>query len=391
MDVITPTRFGDVAALDAAEQRRLLRGGNSEQRVWAAWALGLAEGTRAVADLKAALADADDPGVRRHLVVVLAGLGERALLDRLTASEVDEAVRATAAQYALQTGERPRLRPAIDAILRDPAARVRRALLVANREGRPVLAVDDLTTLVADADAEVRELAIEALTRAVEPERLFPGVLEDRIRVEPDRYLRGLLMRLAVSGGQARRLLDMARDAPPSLELELLGALVAGRQLFCWSDLAPVTLRDVPAADYDLAFLLDDRGTSPAQARGWLLARLVRALRSPYPPGRSDLERANFSARCYALLDPALRDIDPSGLSVADREAMGTIRADLEEFTAQMEAAVASAASDQALDWTRLPHIQVRLRVLDALRALGVRPRGSDRPNRDPGTALVPR
>jgi hypothetical protein len=45
--------------------------------------------------------------------------------------------------------------------------------------------------------------------------------------------------------------------------------------------------------------------------------------------------------------------------------------------------------SGQALDWTRLPHIQVRLRVWDALRVLGVRPGGPDRP--DPGTALVPR
>ena len=90
--MITPTRFDDVTTLGVAEQRRLLRGGDPEQRVWAAWALGLTEGTQAVADLRAALAEADDAGVRRHLVVVLAGLGERALLDQLTTSEVDEAV-----------------------------------------------------------------------------------------------------------------------------------------------------------------------------------------------------------------------------------------------------------------------------------------------------------
>jgi hypothetical protein len=48
-------------------------------------------------------------------------------------------VRATAAQYALQTGEPTRLRPAIAAMLRDPWARVRRALLVANGDGRAVL------------------------------------------------------------------------------------------------------------------------------------------------------------------------------------------------------------------------------------------------------------
>jgi HEAT repeat protein len=385
--MVTVTRFDEVTALDVAEQRRLLRTGAPEQQVWAAWALGLELGERAVPELCIALDRDEHAGVRRHLLVILAGLGERAILDEMSTGEVDEAVRATAAQYALQTGEPTRLRPAIAAMLRDPSARVRRALLVAKQEGGAVLDTDDLATLVADPDAEVRELAIEALARAVEPERLFPGVLEDRIAVEPESYLRGLLMRLAVAGGRARRLLALGLTAPPSLTLELLHALVDGGQLFDWGDLAPLALRDIPAADYDLAFLLDDHGALGALS--WLLARLVRALRSPYPPGRSGLERANFGARCYALLEPALRNADPSRLTAVDREAMAAIMADLEAFKAQMHAVASRMTSDQALDWTRLPHIRVRLRVLDALRELGVRPGGPERP--DPGTALVPR
>ena len=103
--MVTLTRFDEVTALDVAEQRRLLRTGAPEQQVWAAWALGLELGERAVPELCIALDRNEDAGVRRHLLVILAGLGERALLDEMSTREVDEAVRATAAQYAFQTGE----------------------------------------------------------------------------------------------------------------------------------------------------------------------------------------------------------------------------------------------------------------------------------------------
>jgi len=63
--------------------------------------------------------------------------------------------------------------------------------------------------------------------------------------------------------------------------------------------------------------------------------------------------------------------------------------ADLEAFKAQMHVVASRMTSGQALDWTRLPHIQVPLRVWDALRVLGVRSSCPERP--DPGTALAPR
>ena len=95
--------FTDVVAMDVSAQRHLLHHGAPEERVWAAWALGLQLGEQAKPDLLALLEQAEQTGVRQHVVIILAGLGERSLLDRLAEHEVDDAVRATASQYLLQT------------------------------------------------------------------------------------------------------------------------------------------------------------------------------------------------------------------------------------------------------------------------------------------------
>src|SRR5581483_809921 len=110
-----------------------------------------------------------------------AGLGERSLLESLAEQEVDDAVRATASQYLLQTGsaaDQSRTRPFVEALLHYPSVKVRRALLVSCLERQAGLIFDDLALLVADSDAEVRKLAIEALMRSVELNQLFQASLK---------------------------------------------------------------------------------------------------------------------------------------------------------------------------------------------------------------------
>lgn len=310
----------------------------------------------------------------QHLVVMLAGLGERSLLEGLAAKEMDEAVRATASQYFLQTGvadNAARVRSLIEALLHDPSAKVRRALLIAGQEtpATPGLTRDDLLLLLSDADSEVRDLAVEALLRADELEHLFPGALEDRLPLEPDIHLQRRLMHLAIGAGRSRHLLTLAEDAPQARRLVILQTLYEHRLVFAWSELTPLIAQKGPASDYYLVFLLDEQ--SALEAVSWLLSQCASAIDAPYPPDHSDLERYNFSTRCYILLDRALVQTDMSRLTSADLSALKAIKDHLEAFSKQLdEAREQYAKAGVQMDWSQYDHIQRRLRVLERIRAL---------------------
>src|SRR4051812_16543620 len=72
--------FEGALALGSERLRGLLVEGDSRERVWAAWALGLRVGGAFSAEASAQSRLEPDPGVRRHLVVLLAGLSEGAAI-----------------------------------------------------------------------------------------------------------------------------------------------------------------------------------------------------------------------------------------------------------------------------------------------------------------------
>src|SRR6478735_10242066 len=89
--------FETVARLSAQEQQRLLDGGDSPERLWAAWALALQIGRNALPLLSSVEQGEISEGLRRQLLVVLAGLGERRLLETIANIDPTPSVQATAA------------------------------------------------------------------------------------------------------------------------------------------------------------------------------------------------------------------------------------------------------------------------------------------------------
>jgi len=92
--------FDAVRTADDARLRELLRSCDGPERVWAAWALGLLLGGDAVSVL--AEGYQPNPGVRAHLIVVLAGFGQQSALRALASDDPDPAVRATGCDYLIR-------------------------------------------------------------------------------------------------------------------------------------------------------------------------------------------------------------------------------------------------------------------------------------------------
>ncbi len=84
--------FEQARALSRSELQELLTSDRPEQRLWAIWALALALGD-AAGDFAHRILDEPDPGVRRHLAVVLAGHGEHDLLLELVTEDRSPVVR----------------------------------------------------------------------------------------------------------------------------------------------------------------------------------------------------------------------------------------------------------------------------------------------------------
>jgi hypothetical protein len=165
--VSVPSSFADVCALAPDARDQLLVTGAPIERLWSAWALGLATQRGAADRVEAATFAEPNPGLRRHFVVVLAGMSRCHALEALALHDPAPLVRATALQYLT------RLAPAMPALWgliaarldAEPGADGRRAILeTAPAEPVPALREPALARLADDAD-DVRAEAMDLAAR----------------------------------------------------------------------------------------------------------------------------------------------------------------------------------------------------------------------------------
>ena len=309
--------FRQVAALPVAELRRLVDAhehghGSAEpvERVWAVWALALASGAGAAAQLGASATTEPAPGVRRHLAIVLAGLGERTTLTALAELDPDAGVRASACRCLA------RIAPADDdrawALLVQSLGagndlEVRLAVLDGLGSTAPERAWDACRAVLPDPNVEIRGMAIDAIalrcggTDTARYPR-FPAALRAAVFTEPNGALRARLFEYWIEAEGSDALLTALATAPAGLVVEALDVAVARAATPSWDALAPLARQGESLLDWRLIAL----ATAPL---GWLLELLLRWHRLPEgsPAWNDGWSTANACVAKFRVMLPALK------------------------------------------------------------------------------------
>ncbi|MBL8945374.1 MAG: hypothetical protein JNK45_19575 [Myxococcales bacterium] len=157
----------DVAAAPRHVVLRLLQEGDAPQRVWAAWVLAMRGGVAAMPRLRRMFDEDDDIGVRRHLLVVLVGLGERALLGTVAGGDRSPLLRGEGTRYLARLAEPDDL-GTYDLVLSrvlDIAWSVRATVAAELRSDAPPDVARAAMGLLFDPDLDVRRVLVERIER----------------------------------------------------------------------------------------------------------------------------------------------------------------------------------------------------------------------------------
>lgn len=169
--------FEEVARLDEAALRALLRGDSSTHRVWAAWALGLRDGRAMEEEARRRIRHEPSPGVRRSLAVMLARDADAMRV--LALDDPNEFVRVTAWRLNAQvaTPDAQLAGRLIAAAQNDASDEVAKACLQLLLPLAPMVATEDVLTCLARSDVTVRDAAIDLLFTKNEIDALVAWVL----------------------------------------------------------------------------------------------------------------------------------------------------------------------------------------------------------------------
>jgi len=347
--------FAEVKRLDADALKSLLVAGEPPERVWAAWELGLRHDRAFARELPATAAEEPHAGVRRHLVVVLAGAGEIRSVLTMAVHDPDDRVRATALQYVARLAQ-PGDAEANDLLGRTLAGGtppLRLGCIAGLRADAPVRLWNAVDACVSDPDRALRWAAYEAVMRHGAVARSAPDLARVFLNLEPERSTRQdaleLLHERAGAAGLLTLLDDVALDA--RVVSEVVEALHEHDVRLEWVDVERLLAR-FPDAErlHRVLQLLVVGGEGPARAallrlfvadrvgrdQSWAMRQEIRArLRRALDDNRGPLDKSERALR-WALSDfvdklAAAARVDPEFFDEtydADPELPCTARAD---------------------------------------------------------------
>jgi hypothetical protein len=319
--VVAYASFNEVDRLNAAALKALLVGGEPAERVWAAWALGLRHDPGFAHELRATAAEEPHAGVRRHLVVVLAGAGESRSVMTMAMHDPDERVRATALQYVARLA-RPGDADANEVLARalaDGAPVLRLGCIAGLRADAPPRLWQAADACVDSADRDLRWTAYETVVRQRQNVRPAPELTRVLANREPERSTRWSALELLHERDGADGLLRLLDDAALDARVvpEVIEALHARGVQRAWSDVERLLARFAGSE--------------------WIHRALQLLIGGGEGPGRAELLRLFVTDR----LEPRLPEQMRQEVSTRLRKALDDNRGPLHEAERGLRQALA--------------------------------------------------
>jgi hypothetical protein len=292
--------------------------------------------------------------------VILAGHGERELIEAFAIDDPDDDVRAAACRYLAAIASKDD--DAATAFLAerlasDRAPTVRAEVLRLVKDGRLDVPLALIESHASDEDLQVRTLVTDVLLRNASQADSLPFVLRSRALHEPENELRATIAEAWIVGGGAAALLDALRlddSVDQQRAQELLGRIDEAGARFGWPLLRTFAGRNA-ATDRLIGHLLS-LPLEP-EALSWLLDIAARPLDGM--PASVDRDSSQYVGAIYHAAHEAwerlaevLPATNPESLSSKDRVQLARLT---DHLANQLDDERAMALEDGGIDLDSLP------------------------------------
>lgn len=273
--------YREVAQLDVNTQRQLLQSDDGVERIWAAWALGTRFGKQSTSTLIESLENNLEPGVRRQLLVILAGLGEQLILRIYAQDDSDPFVRATACQYLIQTSfstDSAIYQFLYDRLSNDRSPVVKQAILQLAQPEYLKLPLGILLEFKDNSDDEISQLATEHLLARASQNQSFFSTLVEATWQESNKELHQYLLGKCLEARGGQQMIAMCEGRASDQVLEVLQLFTQRSLKFSFSELSPLISPNNPYINAYLARLLNS--SDVLQGWQWLVEVIADAITS---------------------------------------------------------------------------------------------------------------
>ncbi len=326
--------YDQIIQLDSDTLSELLSNGDAQERVWAAWEFSFRIGKGALPNLSVQAHEAPDPGTRRHMIVVLAGLGQYSVLSILALNDPDESVRGTAVQYIIKTtdGNESVKNILIFNILKEDNSTIVKHSILTNWNLDLKLPIELLLQCTDSSSEDVQKAAIKQVINQYTAKDLSENQIIDCLTKQTTKESINIFSNWLLHWELEELLIISAEKAQQTTCIIILDFLDAKEIKFSWDLLKTLSERKNPDIDTRILDILVVNNSTDLLT--WLAYGIDRAINLPNPTSPAQYREQQSSAFFYdSAIDhffSLINKMPPQLLNSSDVQYFKTIHEHME-------------------------------------------------------------